>query len=137
MVNIFVHRVIQTGIDGFHTEGNYYVWLCRNYDTLQERMEQIRVTNEDKDAFYPGINYGVHNILIMVLLREVALQILILTALAVLYLMDYERIHTTEYLVYSSEKGRKMQSIKWLSGVADFYIAGIWVWKEIFLKLDL
>lgn len=105
-------------IDGFRTEGSYYVWLCQNYDILQERVEQIRVTNEDKYAFYPGINYGVHNILFMVLLREAALQILILTALAVLYLMDYERIHTTEYLVYSSETGRKLQSIKWLSGVA-------------------
>lgn len=105
-------------IDGLHSEGSYYVWLSRNYETLQARVEQIKATKEDKYAFYPGIHYSVHSNLFITLIQTVALQIIILTALTVLYLMDYERIHATEYLIYSSETGRKLQAVKWLSGMS-------------------
>lgn len=102
----------------FQTEGSYYEWISRNYDKLQKRVEQISATGEDKYAFYPGINYKVHSILFTSVLRMILLQILILTSLAVLYLMDYERIQKTEYLTYSSRTGRKIQFTKWLSGMA-------------------
>lgn len=104
--------------ENFRTEGRYYEWISRNYDKLQERVEQIKAAREDKYAFYPGINYKVHGILFTSVLRMILLQILILTALAVLYLMDYERIQKTEYLTYSSRIGRKIQFTKWLSGMA-------------------
>lgn len=98
-------------------ESSYYTWIAHNYDKLQERVEQIKVTGEDKYAFYPGIDYKVHSLLFISLLRMVALQSLILTVLAVLYLMDYERIHKTEYLTYASRTGRNIQLTKWLSGI--------------------
>lgn len=104
--------------DNFVTEGKYYEWISRNYDKLQERVEEIKAAREDKYAFYPGINYKVHSILFTSVLRMLLLQILILTALAVLYLMDHERIQKTEYLTYSSRTGRKIQYTKWLSGMA-------------------
>lgn len=98
-------------------DSDYYTWISHNYDKLQERVEQIRSTNEDKYAFYPGINYKVHSILFMSLLRMMVLQSLILTVLALLYLMDFERIHKTEYLTYSSKTGRNIQLTKWVSGI--------------------
>lgn len=104
--------------ENFGTEGRYYEWISQNYDKLQERVEQIVTTGEDKYAFYPGINYKVHSILFTSVLRMLLLQILILTALAILYLMDYERIQKTEYLTYSGRTGRKIQYTKWLSGMA-------------------
>ncbi len=111
--------------ENFDTEGRYYEWIARNYDRLQERVEQIAAAGEDKYAFYPGINYKVHGVLFSTILRMLLLQILILTGLAVLYLMDYERIHTTEYLTYSSKTGRKIQFIKWLSGMAMSFIYAV------------
>ena len=116
-----IHSILYAKIfsyKNFQTEGSYYEWISRNYDKLQERVEQISSTGEDKYAFYPGINYKVHGILFASLLRMLLLQILILTSLAVLYLMDYERIQKTEYLTYSSRTGRKIQFTKWLSGMS-------------------
>lgn len=106
-------------------ESGYYAWISHNYDKLQERVEQIRATNEDKYAFYPGIDYKVHSLLFMSLLRMVALQSLILTVLAVLYLMDYERIHKTEYLAYASRTGRNIQLTKWLSGITMGFLYSV------------
>lgn len=116
-----IHSILYAKIfsyKNFQPAGSYYEWICRNYDKLQKRVEQIKAAQEDKYAFYPGINYKVHSILFTSVLRMLLLQILILTALAVLYLMDYERIQKTEYLTYSSRTGRKIQLIKWLSGMA-------------------
>lgn len=111
--------------ENFCTEGRYYEWISRNYDRLQKRVEQIAATGEDKYAFYPGIDYKVHGIFFTSILRMLLLQILILTALAVLYLMDHERVQKTEYLTYSSRTGRKIQFIKWLSGMAMSFMYAV------------
>ena len=106
---------IRMSVDG-KPEGSYQNWLDHNYRKLQTRVHEIRETGEANAGFYPGISYKVHSKLFSNLLRAILMEILIMTAFAVLYLMDYERLHKTEHLVYSSKTGRNLLLIKCAAG---------------------
>ncbi len=96
-------------------ESAYYKWAQKNYMALQERVEEIRQTVEAGGDFYPGPAYKLHKKLCGLLSRSL-LESLILTALAMLYLMDFERINAAEGLVYATKCGRSVQLKKMLAG---------------------
>ncbi len=93
----------------------YRKWAEKNYAELQTRVENIRKTGEADGNFYPGPAYKIHKKLCGLLSRSL-LESMILTALGVLYLMDYERVNAAEGLVYATKCGRKVQLKKLLAG---------------------
>ena len=102
------------------------MWIVRNYDRLQKRVEQIRKTGEGTYAFYPGSWYKLHSALYGKLWKKLILQTAVLMILSMLYLMDYERIYKTQDLVLATTTGKKMMEKKMLAGtLCGLFYAGL------------
>lgn len=99
---------------GYEPQGAWGMWIVRNYDRLQKRVEQIRKTGEGTYAFYPGSWYKLHSTLYGKLWKKLILQTAVLMILSMLYLMDYERIYKTQDLVLATTTGKKMMERKCL-----------------------
>ena len=97
---------------GYEPQGAWGMWIVRNYDRLQKRVEQIRKTGEGTYAFYPGSWYKLHSTLYGKLWKKLILQTAVLMILSMLYLMDYERIYKTQDLVLATTTGKKMMEKK-------------------------
>ena len=59
---------------GYEPQGAWGMWIVRNYDRLQKRVEQIRKTGEGTYAFYPGSWYKLHSTLYGKLWKKLILQ---------------------------------------------------------------
>lgn len=103
----------------FYPTGWYKEFIDSNYDKLQQRVEEIKATGEDSYPFYPGHALYVHKNLFREVMKFLLIEMMILAAFSVLYIMDNERIHKTTDIVFSSRAGRKILMIKWLSGMAS------------------
>lgn len=101
----------------YHPKGSYKRFIDRRYERLNQRVKEIVKDGEAEQMIYPGIVYCLHNRFYAELLRWILLEMAILMAFCVLYLMDYERIHRTTDIVYASAVGRRLQYIKWGSGI--------------------
>ena len=106
----------------FKPEGAYQSWIDRNYERLEMRVREIRETGEARRGFYPGLVYEVHSKLFRRLFRVVLLELSIMTAFSVLYLMDYERLQRTESIVFCSKTGRSLLFGKWFAGMVCSFI---------------
>lgn len=95
-------------------ESAYYQWAEKNYQALQARVEKIRTSDEKGMNFYPGRVYALHTRLGRLLSRSL-LSSLLLTAMSILYLMDFDRLNHREGVVYSTRTGRRVQLIKVLA----------------------
>lgn len=111
---------------GYEPQGAWGMWIVRNYDRLQKRVEQIRKTGEGTYAFYPGSWYKLHSALYGKLWKKLILQTAVLMILSMLYLMDYERIYKTQDLVLATTTGKKMMEKKMLAGtLCGLFYAGL------------
>lgn len=111
---------------GYEPQGAWGMWIVRNYDRLQKRVEQIRKTGEGTYAFYPGSWYKLHSTLYGKLWKKLILQTAVLMILSMLYLMDYERIYKTQDLVLATTTGKKMMEKKMLAGtLCGLFYAGL------------
>ena len=106
----------------FKPTGRYQEWLDKNYQKLEQRVQEIRDTGESRAGFYAGLSYRVHSALFSSLLHPILLEIFIMTAFSVLYLMDYERLNKTELLTNVSKTGRNLQIIKCISGTVFSFL---------------
>lgn len=100
----------------FYPHGCYKVFLDDNYAKLQKRVEEIKSSGDDAVAFYPGDRFGIHGKLYSVI-KICIIEMLIMICFSVLYLMDFERIHQTEDLVFSCKCGRKIMLTKMFTGL--------------------
>lgn len=96
-------------------DSDYFGWAENNYAKLQTRVENIRNSDEAGGDFYPGPAYKIHRKLGGLLSRSL-LESMLMTALGVLYLMDYERVNASEGLIYATKCGRGVQLKKILAG---------------------
>lgn len=100
----------------FHPSGSYKEFIDSNYDKLQMRVEEIKVSGDSAAAFYPGDGFAIHGKLYS-LLKLCIIEMLIMMCFSVLYLMDFERINHTEDFVFSCECGRENMLTKLLAGL--------------------
>jgi len=102
----------------YKPSGAYAAFLDRNYEKLQERVEEIRTSGSGRCGGYPGLVYKVHGKLYSRLTKNMLLQAAVLMALCVLYLMDYERVCRTQDLVWASKSGRRTALKKTAAGIS-------------------
>lgn len=101
----------------YYPEGSYKNFIEERYERLNERVDEIIETREADGKVYPGSIFRLHNKLYVKILRPVFIELGFLILFAILFIMDYERMNNCSDLVYSSGKGRKIQLIKWGSGI--------------------
>lgn len=101
----------------YYPSGSYQKFVDKRYEALNVRVQEIVESGEAEGITYMGMTYRLHNKLYTKVLRWVFLEMGILTVVAVLFLMDYERFHHTVSVIYATHIGRKVQWIKWCVGM--------------------
>lgn len=109
-------KQMKEDLGSFYPQGSYKNFIDGNYSKLQKRVEEIKSSGDDAAAFYPGDGFEIHGKLYSVV-KICIIEMLIMICFSVLYLMDFERIHQTENLVFSCKCGRKNMLTKMLAGV--------------------
>ncbi len=87
-------------------------FIHNNYDKLQNRVDKIRSVKRGESGFYPGKDFKVHSFLFGTLGKQLIWEISIAAILCILYLMDYERIQKTRYIVLSTKLGKGVMKQK-------------------------
>ena len=108
----------------YHPSGDFQSFIESNYQKLQQRVEEIKDSKESDQLFYPGDYYRLHTFLYKNIMSYLIIEILILTLVSVLYVMDFERLKQTQEIVYSSKIGKKIQRKKVMSGLLVGIIIG-------------
>lgn len=103
----------------------YEKFMRNNYEKLNERVEEIKATGEGNYGFYPGSVYYIHSLLYKEVSKKLLVEMVILMILAVLYLMDYERIHKTRDVVIASKTGKGIMWKKALAGLGSGFLLSI------------
>uniref|UniRef100_UPI0040576FCA hypothetical protein n=1 Tax=Agathobacter sp. TaxID=2021311 RepID=UPI0040576FCA len=102
----------------YYPSGSYQKFVDKRYETLNARVKEIVESGEAEDIAYVGMAYRLHNKLYAKVLRWVFLEMVLFILVAVLFLMDYERINHTLSVTYATHVGRTVQWIKWCVGMA-------------------
>ncbi|MBQ3514050.1 MAG: hypothetical protein IJA32_09690 [Lachnospiraceae bacterium] len=102
----------------------YAKFLVNNYEKLNQRVEEIKDSGEGNYGFYPGAVYYTHHILYGKVCKYLLVEMVILMVLAVLYLMDYERIHKTRDVVIATKIGKGVMQKKALAGLGSGFLFG-------------
>lgn len=103
----------------YYPTGSYKEFIDKRYEKLNERVEEIVESKEAEGIVYPGSVYRLHNKLYVKVLRWIFLEMGFFVVVAVLFIMDYERINRTIPVTYTSKAGRKLQGIKWCAGMLE------------------
>ena len=102
----------------YQPTGSYKKFIDKQYEALNKRVEEIVTSGEAEGMTYVGVLYRLHSSFYANMLRWVFLEMGLFIVFAILFLMDYERIHYTSAIVYSTNIGRKSEWIKWCVGMA-------------------
>ncbi len=108
----------------YYPEGAYDRFLKKNYEKLQKRLEEIKVSGEGCYGFYPGTGSQIHSLLYNVIVGRLMLEMPLLMMLSVLYLMDYERFHKTRDIVIGTKTGKGIMCHKIIVGVGTGLLFG-------------
>ena len=100
----------------YHPKGFMKKFVKDNYEHLQKRVEEIKSDKEYNDAFYPGQYYEIHSLLYSKLGKKLIVEMSLLMALSILFIMDYERLQKTNDLVDATRTGKRIMDCKAFAG---------------------
>ena len=100
----------------YHPKGFMKEFVKDNYEHLQKRVEEIKSDKEYNDAFYPGQYYKIHSLLYSKLGKKLIVEMSLLMALSILFIMDYERLQKTNDLVDATRTGKRIMDYKAFTG---------------------
>lgn len=100
----------------YHPKGFMKKFVKDNYEHLQKRVEKIKSEKEYNDAFYPGQYYKIHSLLYSKLGKKLIVEMSLLMALSILFIMDYERLQKTNDLVDATRTGKRIMDYKAFAG---------------------
>lgn len=109
----------------YHPSGSFGDFIDNNYRKLQDRVQEIQRSGEGEYGFYPGRLYGVHRMLYQKIGQDLLVQMVVLTMLCVLLLMDYERIHGTRDTVLATRTGKGIMGTKAVMGMISGLVYSI------------
>ena len=105
----------------YYPKGEYKAWIERCYQKLQKRVEEIRKTGGDVGGFYPGEIYHIHGALYGgpygAITKKILTEGIVMMMLAVLFLLDYERVCRSRDVVLVTETGKKIMELKACAGI--------------------
>lgn len=119
-------------LQGLTLKGNLKEFVDNCYEKLQTRVEQITSTNEADGGFFPGDWYRMHSFLFGTMFKIVLLQMSVLIVLSVIIAMDYDRIHHTLDIVYSSKIGRKRLMKEVMAGLLVGILISVFLFLIVF-----
>lgn len=100
----------------YQPKGFLKKFVKHNYDHLQKRVQQIKADKEYNQDFYPGQYYEIHSLLYSNLGKKLIIEMSVLMAISILFIMDYERLQKTNDIVDATKTGKKIKDYKALTG---------------------
>ena len=91
-------------------------WIQKKYELVKTVTQRLAQSDESLDLYAGPMTYESHSFLFGTLLRAVSAEGCIIGALAVLYLLGYEKLHRTELSLYTTRTGRRLRRCKALAG---------------------
>jgi len=92
-------------------------WMEWKYGLLSGRVAHLAAKDAALTLYAGPITHDSHQFLFSTLLRSVVAEGAILSMLATLYLLGYERMFRTESLIFTARTGRALRRIKVLSAL--------------------
>ncbi|MFT5872440.1 MAG: hypothetical protein ACI8WT_001371 [Clostridium sp.] len=84
----------------------------KQYSKLSIRFGKLKENGEHKNLFFIGKAYKMHTLLFKSLFGNFIYEIMILVVLITGYLINYEFENKTQFVVYSTKRGRKLSTDK-------------------------
>lgn len=84
----------------------------KQYLKLSKRFDKLKENGEHKNLFFIGKAYKMHTLLFKSLFGNFIYEIMILVVLITGYLINYEFENKTQFVVYSTKRGRKLSTDK-------------------------
>lgn len=101
----------------YYPKGFMKKFVKHNYEHLQKRVEEIKADKEYNQNFYPGQYYEIHSLLYSNLGKKLILEMSVLMAISILFIMDYERVQKTSDIVEATRTGKKIIDYKSFIGM--------------------
>ena len=92
----------EDGLTGFTAD-----LIANEYDQLAKRLDRIMETEEYKSWFFSG-EYKMHSELFRVMIKNVAIQGVLLVVLLTSLITNYEFERKTQLVIYATKKGRHL-----------------------------
>lgn len=112
-----VQDIADRGIAMYGLEGAAEQWVQKQYERLEDRLQDIVASDEPNGLFYDGMRYEMHSKLFKNMYRILIFELLVLTILATALIMHYEQEQRTASIVYSTRVGRRLQRTKILASL--------------------
>lgn len=90
-------------LEGFQAE-----FIRKNSAALQSRVKEIETDGEEDELYFPGNMCRTHGFLYGILFRALVFESALLGVLIMMYIVNFEFMHGTQALAYSSRRGRKL-----------------------------
>lgn len=100
----------------YQPKGFMKKFVKHNYEHLQKRVQEIKADKEYNQDFYPGQYYEIHSLLYSNLGKKLIIEMSVLMAISILFIMDYERLQKTNDIVDATKTGKKIMDYKALTG---------------------
>lgn len=98
--------IVDYGFTGWSAD-----FMSKEYDKLSERLTEMKETEEYKEWFFAP-NYRMHSELFRNLMKNIAMQGVLLVVLLTALITNYEFEHRTQLVTYATKKGRHLMRNK-------------------------
>lgn len=116
--NLDMTKILNTkkSISGYDSTGYIEEFIDLNYNKLQKRLDEIKVSNEYDYGFYPGRYNKIHSFLYSSIGKKLIIEMSLMMVFCMLYIMDYERVHKTRDIIIGSKFGKETMKYKIIAG---------------------
>lgn len=98
----------ERSISTYGLKGDAADLVRRNYENLEERLQELKDNGEHKNLFFFGEEYKTQYLLYKKVIEACLVEIMILVVLGVSFLVNYEGENKTLGLVSTTKRGRKL-----------------------------
>lgn len=82
-------------------------FMTKEYDKFSDRLTEMKKNGEYKEWFFAG-NYRMHSELFSILMKNIAMESVLLVVLLTVLITNYEFEHRTQLVTYATKKGRHL-----------------------------
>lgn len=115
--NINIKILGESYIEAFDLSGQTEKIVKENYKKLDDRFNEIKLSNEYKQLFFYEGDVRAHSFLFENIISKAIFEIVILIVLITSFLVNYERDNNTSLLVATTKRGRKTEKNKFLVSI--------------------
>lgn len=110
-------NITKGSIDQYQLSGNAAKTLQKEYEKLEQRLNEIIENGEHKTWFFAGDPYMMHSFLFRTIVKHLAIEALIIIVLATAFITNYEFENRTHFVVYATKRGRNVIRDKFIASL--------------------